>query len=39
MTDILEHALAAVSWQQKPDLEALIASDSEARAVAQEFKA
>lgn len=38
MTDILEHALAAVSWQQKPDLEALIASDSEARAVAQEFK-
>lgn len=39
MTDILEHALATVSWQQKPDLEALIASDSEARAVAQEFKA
>ena len=39
MTDILEHAIAAVSWQQKPDLEALIASDSEARAVAQEFKA
>ena len=39
MADILEHALAAVSWQQKPDLEALIASDSEARAVAQEFKA
>ncbi len=38
MTDIIEHALAAVSWQQKPDLEALIASDSEARAVAQEFK-
>ena len=39
MTDVLEHALAAVAWQQKPDLEALIASDSEARAVAQEFKA
>jgi 1-deoxy-D-xylulose-5-phosphate reductoisomerase len=39
MTGILEHALATVSWQKKPDLEALIASDAEARAVAREFKA
>ncbi len=39
MTGILEHALATVSWQEKPDLEALIASDAEARAVAREFKA
>ena len=39
MTAVLEHALASVSWQEKPDLEALIASDAEARAVAREFNA
>jgi 1-deoxy-D-xylulose-5-phosphate reductoisomerase len=39
MTAVLEHALASVSWQEKPDLEALIASDAEARAVAREFYA
>ena len=39
MTDVLEHAMASVSWQDKPDLEALVASDAEARALAREFKA
>jgi 1-deoxy-D-xylulose-5-phosphate reductoisomerase len=39
MTDVLEHALSAVGWQEKPDLESLIASDAEARIVAQEFQA
>ena len=38
MTDVLEHAMASVSWQDKPDLEALVASDAEARALAREFK-
>lgn len=39
MTDVLEHALSSVGWQEKPDLESLIASDAEARVVAQEFQA
>ena len=39
MTDVLEHALSSVGWQEKPDLESLIASDAEARIVAQEFQA
>jgi 1-deoxy-D-xylulose-5-phosphate reductoisomerase len=39
MTDVLEHALSSVGWQEKPDLESLIASDAEARIVAHEFQA
>tara|TARA_B100000768_G_C11282891_1_gene379765 strand:- start:52 stop:1218 length:1167 start_codon:yes stop_codon:yes gene_type:complete len=39
MTSVLEHALSAVSWQEKPDLAALISSDEEARIVAQEYRA
>jgi 1-deoxy-D-xylulose-5-phosphate reductoisomerase len=39
MTEVLEHAMASVGWQDKPDLEALVASDAEARALAREFKA
>jgi hypothetical protein len=31
--------MASVGWQDKPDLEALVASDAEARALAREFKA
>jgi 1-deoxy-D-xylulose-5-phosphate reductoisomerase len=37
MTDAIEHALARVDWEDKPDLEALIASDEAARAAAEQF--
>ena len=37
MTDAIEHALARVDWEAKPDLEALIASDEAARAAAEQF--
>jgi 1-deoxy-D-xylulose-5-phosphate reductoisomerase len=39
MTSVLEHALSEVSWQEKPDLAALVASDEEARIVAKEYRA
>ena len=39
MTQAIEHALGHVSWDAKPGLEALIASDAEARAKAREFNA
>ena len=39
MTQAIEHALGHVSWEGQPGLEALIASDAEARAKAREFKA
>jgi 1-deoxy-D-xylulose-5-phosphate reductoisomerase len=39
MTKSIEHALGHVSWEGQPGLEALIASDAEARAKAREFKA
>lgn len=38
MTDAIEHALVRVDWESAPDLDALIASDAAARAVATEFK-
>jgi hypothetical protein len=31
--------LSEVSWQEKPDLAALVASDEEARIVAKEYRA
>ena len=37
MTDAIEHTLARVDWEARPDLEALIASDTAARAVAGQF--
>ena len=37
MTDAIEHALAKVDWEAQPDLDALIASDTAARAVTREF--
>ena len=37
MTDAIEHALARVDWEAKPDLEALIASDEAARAAVEQF--
>ena len=39
MTEAIEHALGQVSWEGQPGLEALIASDAEARAKAREFHA
>ena len=37
LPDVVEHALSQVSFQSTPDLKDLLASDSEARALAQEF--
>jgi len=37
LPDIVEFALSKVGFQSKPDLEALVASDNEARARAREF--
>lgn len=37
MTDAIEHALTKVDWEAQPDLDALIASDTAARAVTREF--
>ena len=37
LPDIVEFALSKVGFQSKPDLEALVASDAEARARAREF--
>ncbi|RPG86116.1 MAG: 1-deoxy-D-xylulose-5-phosphate reductoisomerase [Crocinitomicaceae bacterium TMED209] len=39
MTQAIEHALGHVSWEAQPGLEALIASDAEARTKAREFNA
>ena len=39
ITEAIEHALGHVSWEAQPGLEALIASDAEARAKAREFNA
>lgn len=38
MTDLIEHALARVSFEAAPDLEGLLAADAEARAVAAEWQ-
>jgi len=37
LPSVVEHALAKVSFEQKPDLAALIAADAEARAIAYEY--
>ena len=37
LPDVVEHALSRVSYQSKPDLEALLTSDKEARTIALEF--
>lgn len=39
LSDVIEHALARVSFMEKPDLDALITSDAEARAVAAAYSA
>lgn len=39
LTDVVEHALARVSFEEKPDLSALIAADAEARAIAADYSA
>jgi len=37
LPDVVEHALSRVSFQSTPDLKSLLASDTEARALANEF--